>query len=78
MNKSRRMVICLPNQANISGCMTLDFAKALADEKCIDKCLTISIIVIDDLNDAFSCLERKEGEWKEKEIQRLTFSKFLD
>ncbi len=72
---SKRIIICLPNQTNISGVMTIEFAKSHADEKCPDFCKTVTIVVADyNFDTYFYCLERKEGEWREKETTKLKFA----
>ena len=72
----KRIVICFPKSENISGKMTLSFAKALVQKELPDISQMVSIIVFDDNdnNNKISCLERKNGKWKEKKIRELTFA----
>ena len=74
-NNNKRIIICLPDQANISGVMTMESAKSLVEKICPDFCKTATIVVADyNFDTYFYCLERKEGEWREKEIAELKFS----
>ena len=73
-SNNKRVIICLPNQPNLYGVMTLENAKSLAEEKSLDKSDNVLIIVFDNNNDIVAYLERKDKEWKEKETIRLTFA----
>ena len=72
----KRLIMCLPNQSNLYGTFTLEGAKSLADEKCPNQSETVSMIVLDN-NDVVFCLERNNGNWKEKEIQKLVFKNHM-
>lgn len=69
-NDNKRIIVCIPNQPNISGLMPLKYAKSLAEEKCPDSNVIISIIVMDNNNDFVTCFERNNGTWTEKEIMK--------
>ena len=71
-NDNKRIIIYLPNHPNISGIMTLEYAKSLAEEKCPNKSENVLIIVIND-NDVTFCLERNSGNWIEKDISGVIF-----
>lgn len=74
-NNCKKTIVCLPDQTNISGVMTMEFAKSHAEEQCPDPSKTITIVVLNYSSDKeFYCLERKEGEWREKEILELKFN----
>ena len=68
---NKRVIICFPNQPNLSGLMTLDFAKSKVDENSPNKSEIVSVIVMNDKNEVVSCIERNNGEWKEKEVIQL-------
>ena len=54
--------------------MTLNFAKSKADEQCPNKNEIITIIVMDDNNEVVDSLERRDGEWNEKETIPLNLN----
>ena len=66
-----RIIICLPNCINITGNMTIDFAKDIANKNCPDLGETLLIILIDEFNEEhrISCLERRHGEWCKKALE---------
>ena len=66
----------MPNQPNLTGIMTLEFAQDIANRKCPDKNETLLIILTENtsVDLKISCIERKDGEWVDKEISNLTFS----
>ena len=70
----KRILISLPNQQNISGTMPLEQAKSIAEEQSLDTDEIISILVMDDKNSIISCVERNNGEWKEKKLKDLVFN----
>ena len=78
MNDNKRILVCLPNQPNISGVVTIECAKAIAKEKCPNENETVSILVLDGSNNnqELYCLERKNGEWEEKEFLEKILSPF--
>ena len=69
-SQNYRIIICLPNCINITGNMTIDFAKDVANKNCPDSGETLLIILIDEFNEEqrISCLERRNGEWRKKAL----------
>ena len=73
-SNNKRIIICLPNQPNLYGLMTLTHAKFLVEEKCPNQDEIALIIVIENNKDVITCLERNNSKWTEKEMKEISFT----